>query len=86
MGQVNTGPAMLDIFFNAGTNFNVALDAANYHEGSQASGNIAFTLDRNSPAVSVYISIIGYERVMWRKRVRRGKSTRIITYRDHALC
>lgn len=61
------------------------LEAANYHEGSQASGNLTFTLDRSTPALSVYIAIVGYERVLWRRRVRRGKSTRTVTYRDHNL-
>lgn len=83
MGQHYAGPAPLQTFFSHGENFYVQLDNANYHEGSVASGKVAFTLNQNTPAVSVYISIIGYERVMWRKRVRRGKSTTVVTYRDH---
>ena len=85
MGQHYAGPAQLQTFFNSGQGLAVGLNAANYHEGSQASGTISFTLDRNTPALSVYISIIGYERVMWKKRVQSGKNSRIVTYRDHAL-
>ena len=85
MGQGVSGPSNLNTFFKYGQGFIAKLDAANFHEGSQATGNISFTLDRNTPALSVYISIIGYERVMWKRRVRRGKRTRIITYKDHHL-
>jgi hypothetical protein len=85
MGQHYAGPAPLQCFFNNGDNFYVALDSANFHEGSTATGKIGFNLTNNCPPITVYITIMGYERVMWRRRVRRGKSTRVVTYRDHAL-
>jgi len=44
---------------------------------------LTFTLDRSTPSICVYVSIIGYENVLWRKRVRRGKSTTVVTYRDY---
>ncbi|CAI2368107.1 unnamed protein product [Moneuplotes crassus] len=87
MGVGYSGPKPLKVFFDYGTHFAVALDCANYHEGSKASGNLTFTLDRSTPSISVYVSIIGYENVLWRKRVRRGKNSRVVTYRDHtAAC
>lgn len=85
MGQQASGPQPLQCFFNSGNHFQVTLDNANYHEGGQVSGNISFTLDRNTPSISVYITIMGYESVLWRRRVRRGKHTRTETYTDHAV-
>mmetsp|Transcript_16688 Transcript_16688/g.19323 ORF Transcript_16688/g.19323 Transcript_16688/m.19323 type:complete len:134 (+) Transcript_16688:9-410(+) len=85
MGQVYSGPQALQCFFSMGTVFYVQLDSANFHEGSVASGTISFSLTKNCPAISVYLSIIGYESVMWKRRVRSGKHSRIVTFRDYAL-
>lgn len=66
MGEVYSGPQLQRCHFDFGTYFTIRLDSANFHEGSQASGTIEFTLTKNCPSMSVYISIIGYESVMWR--------------------
>ena len=86
MGTFYSGPKPLQIFFNYGNYFLVELDSMNFHEGSTATGKISFTLNRNTPPISVFISIIGYEWVMWKKRVKSGKSSRLVTYQDHACC
>lgn len=66
MGEVYSGPQPLQCFFNYGDYFTVSLENANYHEGNQASGKIDFTLNKPCPSISVYITIMGYESVMWR--------------------
>lgn len=76
----------LQCYFNNGTFFQVKLDMANYHEGQDATGSISFELTQNTPPIAVYVSIIGREYVMWKRRVRRGKSTRIVTTTDSAEC
>jgi hypothetical protein len=43
---------------------------------------VAFTMHKNCPPISVFVSLIGYEHVMWRRRVRRGKQTKTVTYAD----
>jgi hypothetical protein len=59
---------------------------ANYHEGQDATGSLTFELTKNTPPLQVFVSIIGHEHVMWKRRVKSGKSSRIVTYRDSAEC
>ena len=66
MGGAHIGPTPLPCFYSKGSFFEVKLDAANFHEGSIASGVISFELLRNTPALSVFLTIIGSESVMWK--------------------
>lgn len=62
------------------------MNSANYHEGSDASGTIEFELTESLPPLQVYVVIMGTEYVMWRRRVKSGKSSRVVTYTDYAEC
>lgn len=84
MGAGYAGPPPMQIYYKNGDYFHVTLDSANYHEGSDATGSISFSVNQDTPPLMVYVSIIGNEHVLWRKRVRSGKSTRVVTWADYA--
>lgn len=70
MGIPGSTNNVLQCSFGAGTYFQIALDSANFHEGSLCTGSVKFELTSNQPALEVYIAIHGHETVMWKERRR----------------
>lgn len=90
MGSIFSSEDNLKCFFNYGADVRIALDACNYHEGAQATGNISFTVKKNCPAIKLNVLIEGYENVFWEKRIsksvgrgaNRRRVSKVIKIRD----
>jgi len=86
MGQGYPGPEPQKIFFDNGGDLEVNLDSVYSNEGDKVTGSVTYYISKPTPPLTIFVSIIGYEEVMWRKRVKRGKETKIVAYRDHSRC
>lgn len=73
MGSNHSSEDNLKCFFDFGENIKIELDSFNFHEGSQATGNISFTVVKKCPAVKINILIEGYENIFWEKKVTKTK-------------